>query len=784
MFSSLGKKIKKSTKRIDELKAIKDRELTPEEEEELRSLTSKRDKLKITLRGKIFRKVTEKIVVGIVSIVTTFFTTLMTMGTVLMQILLIVVLLITIMSGAISTIVNSGIDFIPGNGTGGTAKPGTPGARYVFNNTDLNMLSTDYQKNLYILMWLWTNVKDMSGGAITIPVPNALGEIIYEYGTNFFKINESGYDNGNLISDYACGFPTVASSTQVCQGLYQCNSKDFNADVLRYWGNFGYSSLEEVTNKAWEGIRDTSKSLPALEGSDVVIYSYWNDAKSSNDYRTTVYDAGYQVMYAGYINGFYSNALDKNTGKGHAYKDFYEQACQRYSLNSTDVNVKNWFLGSLAYVFHAGAANSFFTSETNRVQAMNAIFDYLGYLYTNYYSNGDWTLYNLDTAGNWGSPDLGNNLVLNCAYDYSNVVAVAHSAYGGGGNPYGVSSSVPKMTDWQGNSVIQNNMASLWYNSLDGDRKAEADILGKAFGNDSSVITCMYPGVQGIYAHLAGWATSLSGNSRANVVFDSLQLDWTLDAQGYICYASAGIPVTTVGYNPAIAVDKFDASKPSYWQKDWFQTIDESEWSLPIDFGSDGMKSHVSSLYGVRDFGGGAFHRGMDMLYANANGYLSEGAYDKIPIYAIHDGTITNITLNNPSAGNYFMYSCTWRAYNKETKEWGYKTGQFICMHMSKISEGLAVGDTIKKGQIIGFMGNTGGVATHLHFQMATMAIPYISHEVSTRNIATELPFFTWLNGYEGYVVSGTDGRLTGKPLELGWSNADGTDADVAMTSD
>ncbi len=46
---------------------------------------------------------------------------------------------------------------------------------------------------------------------------------------------------------------------------------------------------------------------------------------------------------------------------------------------------------------------------------------------------------------------------------------------------------------------------------------------------------------------------------------------------------------------------------------------------------------------------------------------------------------------------------------------------QFVYMHLSSIAPGIEAGDTVKRGEIIGFVGNTGnasGGAAHLHFEI------------------------------------------------------------------
>lgn len=777
-------KLKSYKRRIDELKHKRDKQhkvLTTKEKTELESLQRKykdtRNKIIVKTTGKVAVKVVKAIVGFISSLISTLVALLGTVGMVILIVVVVVIILITVLSSLV------GSDWFKNIGLTTTIpQRGTAGARYEFNSADLDILESEYSKNIYLTAWLWTNVKEMSGDSITISIANAMGEPIYEYGGGFFNMYDTTYEN-NLISDYACGFPTSADASNICQGLYQCNSSDFNEDALNYWGNYGYTSLEEVTAKAWEGIPrgDLSGGLKAPTGADAYVYSYWDDAKAKGDYTATVYDAGYQVMYAGYINGSYRKALTGDNVGAHTYKTYYQNACETYGLDASSEAVHNWFLNSIAYVFHAGSMSGSFTSDTYKDMALNAAFDYLGYIYSNYYAEADSIAYDLDNYANWGTPGgASNKIMLENTYSYTKAVEAGNRAFGTNCEPFDTSSET-YMSSFDGNKVLENNIAHLWYNSLDGERKENADIFRKAFMYDTSVVDSLYPGSQGAYAHLAGWATALGGTSRLNYVFDQLDIEWTINDKGYICYkgGNGGIAINTVGVNPAVVVDKFDSSKPSYWQKDWFETLDESEWAYPIDYG-DGTAAHISSLFGERDYNNNEFHCGLDMAYLDA----ATKDYKTMPIYAMHDGKIINITENHHNCGNYIMYECTWKVFDSASGEWKYKTGRFLYMHMAAFAEGLSEGQTINKGDILGYMGGTGGVAVHLHMQMSTTGVSEALADSGIRNISTELPFTTWWNGYESYVESGIDGRLKGAPIKLGYSTSDGKNADTATNSD
>lgn len=113
----------------------------------------------------------------------------------------------------------------------------------------------------------------------------------------------------------------------------------------------------------------------------------------------------------------------------------------------------------------------------------------------------------------------------------------------------------------------------------------------------------------------------------------------------------------------------------------------------------------VTSPFGWRTLGGvKEHHNGVDIVATDANGKTSKTDY----IVAFADGKVTK-TLNtcggtSPSTGNYVQID--------------HGNGlQTVYYHLKKGSVAVSAGQTVKKGQTIGYMGSTGNsTGAHLHF--------------------------------------------------------------------
>lgn len=781
-ITKLRKKLNLGKKREQELKNIKDRALTVDEQQELKQLKSDNKKI----AAKIILEQAKKTMKAIISIVSQIISGVVALcgsmfGLILVVVLIIMIILTTVLGSVVtSTVILSGTG---NNGNmsingGGSSQRGLVGDPYVFNEEDLNKLDGNYAKNIYILAWLWTNVKTIDSN-VSLPLTNAVGIPIFEYGNSFFRTYTHDYDD-HLISEYACGFPNSSGSTMVCQGLYQCNSGDYDTDFANYWSNNYGMTKEQVLSSVWNGIRDTSSALAAPSGADDYIYQANGlpEAKAKGDYSGTVYDAGYQVAYAAYINGSYKNALKNEGTNGHKYKEYYDAACAKYNIDGTNDVTLRWFGSSIAYLYHAGGMFGSFSNVEDNKTTHYALFDYLAFTYKTLYEGKSFAEYNLDGTGiDWGHNGGSNQAMLCNVYDYDKTVAGGNRAYGHSGVSM-FTSGKTCLQDSAGNLAIDKNMATLWYESIKGtDMQAKAEYYQEVMRGEHGTATVL---VQGAWAGISGWSTSAAGTSRLNAVFKQLELDWDLNDEGFIVCGNPDIQIKTKGYNPAIAVDTFDSNKRSWWQKDWFEQIDESEWCYPIAYKQDLSGGYISSLFGERDYNNNEFHCGIDTCYTNGTSLGTEN----LPEYAMHSGKITSIVHNNASCGNYIQYESTWRVFDVQENVWKYKTGRFLYMHLNDIDKDLKEGSIVNRGQVLGHMGTTGGVALHLHVQMTTTGVKGANYDNGIRNIACELPFFTWINGYQGYVESGTDGRINGAPIKLGYSNADGSNADTSTNSD
>jgi len=119
-----------------------------------------------------------------------------------------------------------------------------------------------------------------------------------------------------------------------------------------------------------------------------------------------------------------------------------------------------------------------------------------------------------------------------------------------------------------------------------------------------------------------------------------------------------------------------------------------ASWEWPTNQGYT-----FSSYYGYRlsVFGEGNFHSGLDIA---GTGYGSN-------VYAANNGTIEILRdLGNTSYGKYIMIN-----HNN-----GYYS---LYAHMSGFKEGLSVGSTVSRGDIIGYIGSSGwATGPHLHYEI------------------------------------------------------------------
>lgn len=126
-------------------------------------------------------------------------------------------------------------------------------------------------------------------------------------------------------------------------------------------------------------------------------------------------------------------------------------------------------------------------------------------------------------------------------------------------------------------------------------------------------------------------------------------------------------------------------------QTEWINLNKTNKIDLPI---KGNLK--LTSGFGWRSFGGGQFHNGIDLV-------LKDKSVAGEPIFAPLSGTIT---------ANYFND----RGGNQLSLDSGF--AKFGFAHLQNKSP-LPVGSKVKKGQLIGYVGNTGtSTGAHLHFTL------------------------------------------------------------------
>jgi hypothetical protein len=120
--------------------------------------------------------------------------------------------------------------------------------------------------------------------------------------------------------------------------------------------------------------------------------------------------------------------------------------------------------------------------------------------------------------------------------------------------------------------------------------------------------------------------------------------------------------------------------------------VSSGDWQLPLTKDT----YCLGSKYGMRFhpiWHEWRMHYGIDFSCNSGN-----------PIYAIHDGTVIKASYSG-GLGNYVEID------HGENQVSGYA-------HMVRYADGISVGDTVKTGQVIGYVGSTGdSTGPHLHFQ-------------------------------------------------------------------
>jgi murein DD-endopeptidase MepM/ murein hydrolase activator NlpD len=126
--------------------------------------------------------------------------------------------------------------------------------------------------------------------------------------------------------------------------------------------------------------------------------------------------------------------------------------------------------------------------------------------------------------------------------------------------------------------------------------------------------------------------------------------------------------------------------------------VSSTGWGLPLAPGykaGDGYGPRIDPISGQS-----GFHHGQDL----------NGVPKGVPIYAVHDGTVT-IASWTGGYGNFV------RINNGGGVSSSYG-------HLSGYQSGLSPGDIVKEGQVLGFVGSTGhSTGTHLHLEISVNGV-------------------------------------------------------------
>ncbi len=119
-----------------------------------------------------------------------------------------------------------------------------------------------------------------------------------------------------------------------------------------------------------------------------------------------------------------------------------------------------------------------------------------------------------------------------------------------------------------------------------------------------------------------------------------------------------------------------------------------AELGLPTlqAFPMQGRCSFSDSWHAPR--GSGRVHEGVDIIGARG-----------LAIYAVVDGIITRMLSGGALSGNSIRLTAPDGTY-------------FFYAHLDGFAAGLAVGQTVRAGQVIGYNGSTGTSTPHVHFEV------------------------------------------------------------------
>ena len=217
---------------------------------------------------------------------------------------------------------------------------------------------------------------------------------------------------------------------------------------------------------------------------------------------------------------------------------------------------------------------------------------------------------------------------------------------------------------------------SLYYCASDGKRYESTWING----SDSNKYYAKADGTLAVGLTTIGGKKYYFGNDGAQ------KTGWqTINGKQYYFSKTKGYMATSIWEDDDHYVGADGAYIPGYVEKLF-------RWPLTSNW------NYISSYFGGRESPGGigsTNHQGIDIP-----------ADYGTPIYAAEDGICTVRSYQEGGAGYYIMINHTSISSGTST----------IYMHMSRFAD-VYVGDRVKKGQVIGYVGSTGAsTGNHLHF--------------------------------------------------------------------
>ena len=640
----------------------------------------------------------------------------------------------------------------------------TVGARYVWNETDLYKFSDEWSRNLYRLAWIISANKELYNSDISTEL--MLGLPVAETGSNFFPTGTDHYDPPNItgsgknwndysIAEYATvggDFPWTTEYDYIT-GLYAVDASYTDADLKYTWG----CPVSETLSLETLGKHQEQNLRKYADG----------------DVMRSVYSAAYSVAhtinaYEQYQKTVFNN--DADYGYAHSYHKYWVKAAEKYGLDPEDADTQRQVYTLMYYLLHAGGVWGF---EGIADDFNSLTFDYAAYLLTQVLAD-----------------DIRNVRLAETYADISNVKRISGSVLRAGARGDG-NIDHAGATSWNdpvfkkegyfevnttdGWTMLNAPTVAMWmkYNENLGTKEAKQliEVYKKTYLHENKVLVR-----QANYAVSTCISVVAVGATRLQYIFDTLNINYTTDSQGYVCYAggqhgeSGAVPN---GYRGGDFKADILNGYSNIRDSSWFVQLDNSEWSNPLNPNINGG-IQITSRYGYRQYKGWDWHSGIDMVYKTRQNDINV-LRTQYPVYAMHDGVITAMRNDiGSNAGRYIHYKVEYMRNGTKA------TAYFTYMHLSAIADGVGVGKEIKAGDIIGYMGGSAsgsetGVAVHLHISMSIS--PAVNGNAGRIDIETALPFVTMYDGYKQWDGTLQSGALKQQPAYL--KNPNATDPQI-----